>query len=54
MAKKALTFQDKLRKASEKVEYVKVVKAYKADDGSWKFRTKMVQVTDDNRSKLYV
>jgi hypothetical protein len=52
MAKKQ-SFQDKLRKKEDKPEYLKVVKAVKADNGSWKFQTRMVMVTDENRNELY-
>ena len=54
MAKKQ-TFADKLKKGDKEkgIEYVKVVKAYKADNGAWKFRTQMVAVTDANRNEVY-
>ena len=55
MAKKQ-TFVDKLKKGGKdekSVEYVKVVRAYKADNGAWKFQSKMVAVTDDNRAEIY-
>ncbi len=57
MAKKT-TFADKVRKAAEKqgrpdLEYVKWVKAYKAENGAWRFRTVTVAVTDENRSEIY-
>ncbi len=55
---KKKTFADKLKKASEKdtrqtAEYVKWVKAYKAENGAWKFRTVNVAVTDENKSEIY-
>jgi len=55
MAKKQ-TFIDKVKRGSKDepvVEYVKVVRAFKADNGAWKFQTKMVAVTDENRSEIY-
>ena len=57
MAKKK-SFADKVRKASEKDgkekrEYVKWVKAYKGENGAWKFRTVNIAVTDENKSEIY-
>ncbi|MCB2229957.1 hypothetical protein KQH82_04520 [bacterium] len=52
MAKKQ-TFQDKLKQKEARKEYLKVVKAVKAENGAWKFSTKMVPVTDENRDSLY-
>lgn len=52
MAKKQ-TFQDKLKQKEQAREFLKVVKAYKSKDGSWKFNTRMVEVSDDNRGELY-
>ena len=56
MAKKQ-SFADKVRKAAEKgggeVEHVKWVKAYKAENGAWKFKTMTVAVTDENRKEIY-
>jgi len=55
---KKKTFADKVKKASEKDdkekrEYVKWVKAYKAENGAWKFRTVNIAVTDENKSEIY-
>lgn len=55
---KKKTFADKVRKAAEQkdkpsVEYVKWVKAYKAENGAWKFRTVNIAVTDENKSEIY-
>jgi hypothetical protein len=55
MAKKQ-SFADKVKKAGEKgsgPETVKWVKAYRAENGAWKFRTVMVAVTDENRKEIY-
>ncbi len=53
MAKKQ-TFMDKSQKKDGKsVEFVKLVKAYKADNGAWKFRTQMVEVDEKNRNEIY-
>ena len=54
MAKKQ-TFADKLKKGDKEkgTEYVKVVKAVKAENGAWKFRTQMVALTDENRNEIY-
>jgi hypothetical protein len=53
MAKKQ-TFLDKARKKDAKQrEFVKLVKAYRADNGAWKFRTNMVEITDQNRNEIY-
>ncbi len=55
MAKKT-SFADKVKKAAEKEkssEYVKWVKAYKAENGAWRFRTVTVAVTDENRKEIY-
>ena len=54
MAKKVISFQDKLKKKDgEKQEIVRVVKAYKADNGAWKFKSEIVAVTDENRKEIY-
>jgi hypothetical protein len=55
---KRKTFADKVKKASERqsgkeLEYVQWVKAYRAENGSWKFRTVNVAVTDENRKEIY-
>jgi hypothetical protein len=55
---KKKTFADKVKKAAGKqdkppVEYVKWVKAYRTEDGSWKFRTVNIAVTDENKSEIY-
>ena len=55
---KRKSFADKVKKASEKqakpaVEYVKWVKAYRAKNGVWKFRTVNIAVTDENKSEIY-
>ncbi|MEW5994253.1 MAG: hypothetical protein AB1744_07645 [Candidatus Zixiibacteriota bacterium] len=54
---KKKTFADKVKKASEKgqhqQEYVRWVKAYKAENGAWKFRTVTTAVTDENRKEIY-
>jgi hypothetical protein len=55
---KQKSFADKVKKASGKQdkpegERVKWVKAYKAENGAWKFRTLHVTVTDENRSEIY-
>ena len=53
MAKKQ-TFLDKSKKKDAKAsEYVKLVRAYKADNGAWKFRTSVVEITDENRNEIY-
>ncbi len=53
MAKKQ-TFTDKTKKkGKDALEWVKVVKAVKQENGAWKFRTQMVALTDDNRKELY-
>ncbi|MBD3401682.1 hypothetical protein GF420_02210 [candidate division GN15 bacterium] len=52
MAKKQ-TFQDKLKQKEARPEYLKVVRAVKSDDGSWKFATKMVLLNDENRNEVY-
>ena len=53
MAKKQ-TFSDKLKKrgSGSELEYVKVVESYKAENGAWKFRTRMVALTDENRKNV--
>jgi hypothetical protein len=33
--------------------FVKVVKAYKSDKGAWRFRTKMVELNDENKAEIY-
>jgi hypothetical protein len=56
VAKKVASFADKLKKAAvekEAREMVKYVKAYKTESGSWKFRTVVVEVTDENRKEIY-
>ena len=55
---KRKSFADKVKKASEKdkkakLQYVKWVKAYKADNGAWKFHTVNIAVTEDNKSDIY-
>ena len=56
MAKKT-SFADKVKKAAGKgessTEYVKWVKAYKTENGAWKFRTVNIAVTDENRKDIY-
>jgi hypothetical protein len=53
MAKKQ-SFADKTkRKDKDGFEYVKLVKAYKAENGAWKFKTQMVAVNDANRNEVY-
>ncbi len=53
MAKKQ-TFLDKAKRGEESHrEYIKVVRAYKADSGAWKFRTKVVEINDKNKSEIY-
>ena len=52
MAKKQ-TFQDKLKQKEAAREFLKVVKAYKSKDGSWKFNTRMVELNDDNKNEVY-
>lgn len=56
MAKK-VGFTDKLRRAAsgedeKKREFVKLVKAVKTENGHWRFRTQVVEVTDDNRKEI--
>ncbi len=56
MAKK-VGFTDKLRRAAsgeaeKKREFVKLVKAVKTESGHWRFRTQVVEITDDNRKEL--
>lgn len=55
MAKKVGTFADKLAKAASRDdrELIKYVKAYKAENGAWKFKTGMVEVTDENRKEIF-
>jgi hypothetical protein len=55
---KKKSFADKVRKAAERqakptVEYVKWVKAYRAENGAWKFRTLNIAVTDENKKEIY-
>ncbi|MFQ6008458.1 MAG: hypothetical protein ACE5K8_05835 [Candidatus Zixiibacteriota bacterium] len=55
---KKKTFADKARKAAERqektaVEYVKWVRAYRAENGAWKFRTVNIAVTDENKKEIY-
>ena len=55
---KKQSFADKVKKASDKDSksdrhYVKWVKAYKGENGAWKFRTVHVAVTDENKSEIY-
>jgi hypothetical protein len=53
---KGKTFVDKLKKGAQEKktsEYVKLVRAYRGDNGAWKFRTKIVEVTDSNRNEIY-
>lgn len=53
MAKKQ-TFLDKSKKRDGKTqEFVKLVKAYKTETGAWKFRSQMVEITDQNRNEIY-
>ena len=57
MAKKK-SFADKVKKASERqakgeAQYVKWVKAYRAKNGAWKFRTLNIAVTDENKGEIY-
>ena len=55
MAKKT-SFADKVKKAASKEEsrqYIKWVKAYKGENGAWKFRTVNLAVTDENRKEIY-
>lgn len=52
MAKKQ-SFADKAKKKDGGGgEFVKVVKAIKSKDGSWKFRSTMVGVNETNKSEL--
>jgi hypothetical protein len=53
MAKKQ-TFSDKLKKKSggSDLEYVKVIESYKAENGAWKFRTRIVGLTEENRKSV--
>jgi hypothetical protein len=56
MAKKVMSFAEKMKKSEEAGagrEFVKYVKSYKSETGSWRFRTKIVQVTDENRKEIY-
>jgi len=55
MAKKAISFADKLKKSQEGggQEMVKYVKSYKGENGAWRFRTKMVELTDETRKEIY-
>jgi len=55
---KKKSFSDKVKKAASKGlkqerEYVRWVKAYKTEDGVWKFRTVNIAVTDENKSEIY-
>jgi hypothetical protein len=54
MAKKQ-TFVDKLKKADrgKTADMVKLVQAYRGENGAWKYRTMMVEITDENRNKIY-
>ena len=52
MAKKQ-SFADKAKKKDgSEAEYMKVVEAYKAENGAWKFRSRIVAVTDNNRKDV--
>jgi len=55
---KKKTFADKVKKASgkdQKVEreYIKWVKAYKSENGTWRFKTVNIAVTDENKGEIY-
>ncbi len=55
---KKKSFADKVKKAAgqkdaPKVEHVKWVKAYRAENGAWKFRTVNIAVTDENKKEIY-
>lgn len=53
MAKKQ-TFLDKTKRGADShKEYVKVVRAYKASNGAWKFRTEVVGLNDANKNEIY-
>ena len=53
MAKKQ-SFLDKTQRGEQSHrDFVKVVRAYKGDNGAWKFKTKVVELTDENKGKIY-
>ena len=53
MAKKQ-TFLDKTKKKDKsEEEFVKVVKAVRADNGAWKFKAQVVKVTPENRDEIF-
>ena len=53
MAKKQ-SFAEKAKgKDGASAERVKIVQAVRTETGHWKFQTKMVLVTDENRKDIY-
>ena len=53
MAKKQ-SFLDKTQRGKQSHrDYVKVVRAYKAENGAWKFRTKVLELNDENKAEIY-
>ena len=53
MAKKQ-TFLDKAKRGEQSHrDFVKVVRAYKAENGAWKFKTKVMELNDENKGEIY-
>ena len=53
MAKKQ-TFLDKAQRGEQSHrDFVKVVRAYKAENGAWKFKTKVMELNDENKGEIY-
>ena len=53
MAKKQ-SFAEKAKgKDGVSTERVKIVQAIRTETGHWKFQTRMVMVTDENRKEVY-
>jgi hypothetical protein len=52
---KKQTFADKLKKSEkgQTPEFIKVVRAEKTKDGAWKFRTQVMQMTDETKNELF-
>lgn len=53
MSKKQ-TFLDKTMRGDQSHrDYVKVVRAYKAENGAWKFKTQVVELNDKSKAEIY-
>ncbi|HEX9750521.1 MAG TPA: hypothetical protein VGB22_04405 [candidate division Zixibacteria bacterium] len=52
---KARTFADKFKKVGkdESRQVVKIVTPEKLESGGWKFRTRVVVVTDENKKEIF-